>query len=183
MQTPTFITGNAQKVEDLQRFLGVPMPHRKLDIAEIQSLNLRNVVTAKARAAFSTLGTPVLVEDTSLRIPALGRLPGPLVKWFLQELGNEGLCRLVPPGASREAIAETAYATYDGDAVQVFEGSIRGRILESPDGGGPESWEAVFLPDGARAGWGHWDAYTPEEQERFSMRRPTLAQLRAFLDA
>lgn len=34
--------------------------------------------------------TPVMVEDTCLCFHALGGLPGPYIKWFLQKLGHEG---------------------------------------------------------------------------------------------
>lgn len=177
----TFITGNMQKVENLHRFLGIPLAHRKLDVPEIQSLDLAEVVTAKAKAAYALLGTPVLVEDTALRIHTFGRLPGPLVKWFLEELGNEGICRLLPPGADRSATAETMYAVCEGEEVRTFHGELRGTVLERPDGANAASWEAAFLPDGARLSWGRWDEYTTDEQERFSMRRPASALLRTYL--
>lgn len=39
--------------------------------------------------------TPVLVEDTSLGFQALGGLPGPYIKWFLQRLGVTGLVKML----------------------------------------------------------------------------------------
>lgn len=51
------------------------MLHEKIDLDEIQSLDLREIVEHKVRQAFEKTGKPVLVEDTSLRFEALGNLP------------------------------------------------------------------------------------------------------------
>jgi inosine/xanthosine triphosphate pyrophosphatase family protein len=80
------VTGNKGKAEELARHLEFPVLQRKLDLEEIQALSLEVIVRVKAEAAYTQVGTPVLVEDVSLAFPALGRLPGPLVKWFLREL-------------------------------------------------------------------------------------------------
>lgn len=90
MKEITFITGNPSKAEQLGRHLGHPVKHLKLDIPEIQSLDLREVTRHKVEEAFRQINSPVLVEDTSLTFNSLGKLPGPLIKWFLTELGNEG---------------------------------------------------------------------------------------------
>ena len=38
---------------------------------------------------------PTLVEDTSLCFNAMGGLPGPYIKWFLEKLGHDGLNRML----------------------------------------------------------------------------------------
>ena len=91
----TFVTGNAAKAEQLRWHLPIPLHHQAVDLPEIQSLSLEEVVGHKAREAYKVIGSPVLVEDTALSFEALKGLPGPLIKWFLQELGNDGLCRLL----------------------------------------------------------------------------------------
>jgi len=90
-----FITSNASKAKQLSWHLGVEVLHQSIVLAEIQSLDLNEVVEYKAREAFKIIKKPVLVEDTSLIFNALGKLPGPLIKWFLQELDNVGLCKLL----------------------------------------------------------------------------------------
>ena len=47
----------------------------KLDLDEIQSLDLREIVEHKVRQAYEKCGKPVLVENASLEFTALGRLP------------------------------------------------------------------------------------------------------------
>lgn len=75
LQKITFITGNAKKAEYLEKYLGFPVAHEKLDLDEIQSLDLREIVEHKAKQAYEKIGSPVLVEDVSLEFTALGRLP------------------------------------------------------------------------------------------------------------
>ena len=81
----TFVTGNAFKADQVGWHLDMPLAHQKVDVDEIQSLDLAEVVRHKAMGAYKIIKTPVLVEDTSLTFESLGRLPGPLIKWFLEE--------------------------------------------------------------------------------------------------
>jgi inosine/xanthosine triphosphate pyrophosphatase family protein len=75
MQSITFITGNQKKADYLAQYLGIEVQHEKLDLDEIQSLDLREVVEHKVRQAYEMVKKPVLVEDTSLTFVALGKLP------------------------------------------------------------------------------------------------------------
>jgi len=45
----TFITGNTAKAEYLAKYLGLPIEHQKIELDEIQSLDLRTVVEYKVR--------------------------------------------------------------------------------------------------------------------------------------
>ena len=86
MDKLTFITGNAGKAKYLSDYFHLPVEHIKLDLHEIQSLNLREVVEDKARRAYEIVKSPVLVEDVSLVFRGLKKLPGPLLTWFLDTL-------------------------------------------------------------------------------------------------
>jgi inosine triphosphate pyrophosphatase len=55
MQTITFITGNQKKADNLSRLIGMSVEHIKLDLDEIQSLDLREVVEHKARQAYDKI--------------------------------------------------------------------------------------------------------------------------------
>jgi len=173
----TFVTGNKSKAEQLAFHLSLPVEHRKLDLAEIQSLNLEEVVRDKAERAWNILKTPVLVEDTSLTFPALGKLPGPLIKWFLTELGNEGLTRLLD-GKDRSAQAEVMFGLHDGTECHIFTGSIQGSVAESPQGEIGFGWDPIFIPQGSDKTWAEM---TLEEQSDTSMRRIALKKLQEFL--
>ncbi len=174
----TFITGNAAKAEQLGRHLDHPVFHRKLDLPEIQSLDLKEIVERKAREAHKEIGGIVLVEDTSLIFNALGRLPGPLIKWFLGELDNTGLCTLLDGYEDRTALAACMFGLYDGETLRVFEGSIEGSIVPTPKGGHGFGWDPIFIPKGHTKTWGEMDT---EEQKTTSMRRIALKKLETHL--
>jgi len=174
----TFITGNPSKAEQLGWHLGLEVRHKKVDLAEVQSLDLQEVVEHKARGAFEIVRGPVLVEDTSLVFTALGRLPGPLIKWFLHELDNAGLCKLLDGYADRSALASVLFGYYDGQQFETFAGQIPGTIALTPRGDRGFGWDPVFIPEGHTKTWGQM---TKEEQIRTSMRRIALKKLEQFL--
>src|ERR1035437_724086 len=174
----TFITGNASKAEQLSRHLDFPIAHRKVDLVEVQSLDLMEVVEHEVKEAYKLMGSPVLIEDTSLIFNALGRLPGPLIKWFLAELDNEGLARLLDGYEDRSAKAEVLFGLYDGKTLKTFSGSITGTVPLEPRGGRGFGWDPIFIPDRYGKTWGEMDA---EEQKQVSMRRIALKKLEAEL--
>lgn len=176
--TLTFITGNASKAEQLARHLEYPVEYKKFDIAEIQSLDLKEIAGHKAREAYKQVQSPVLVEDTSLVFRALGRLPGPLIKWFLEELDNEGLCRLLDGYQDRSAQATVCFCFYDGKALETFEGEMAGTIASSPKGERGFGWDPIFIPEGKIKTWGEMDI---EEQKETSMRSIALKKLEDYL--
>ena len=125
MKKITFITGNEAKAKQLQRHLKIDIYHQKLDLDEIQSLDLEKIVKEKAKAAYKIIKSPVLVEDVSLKFHALGNLPGPLIRWFLEELDDKGLCRLINHyKKDRSATAEVAFCLYDGKKAEIFKNSV-----------------------------------------------------------
>jgi len=174
----TFITGNPSKAEQLARHLDYSVAHQKLDLPEIQSLDLKEIVEHKAKEAYKQIKKPVLVEDTSLVFSALGKLPGPLIKWFLTELDNAGLCKMLDGYTDRSAHAEVCFGLYDGQELQIFDGGVKGTVAESPRGERGFGWNPIFIPEGSTKTWGEM---TPEEQKETSMRRIALKKLEAFL--
>lgn len=178
MSAITFITGNPGKVNLLRQYLDFPVVHTSIDLVEVQSLELATIVEHKAKEAYRQVGGPVLVEDTSLRFYALGRLPGPLIKWFLAELGNDGLCRLLDNYADRTAVAEVLYGLFDGRNFQTFSGAVEGAIAATPRGSGGFGWDAIFMPTGFERTWAEMK---DEEVRTDSMRGIALRKLEAYL--
>jgi len=147
MQSITFITWNQKKADYLAKYLWMEVLHEKIDMNEIQSLDLSEVVEHKVRQAFAIAGKPVLVEDTSLEFPALGKLPGTFIRFFIQELWHEWLCRLLD-GRDRSAIARTKYAYFDGTRLEIFTGELHGTIAEHPGAENGFGWDRIFIPEG-----------------------------------
>jgi inosine/xanthosine triphosphate pyrophosphatase family protein len=60
------------------------------------------------------------VEDVSLEFSALGKLPGTFIRFFVEELSMEQICRLLD-GKDRSAIARCMFGYYDGKLLEFFE--------------------------------------------------------------
>jgi len=176
----TFITSNAEKAAQIGRHLDHALSHAALEIPEIQSLDVTEVATHKAHQAYAQLGTPVLVDDTALTFHALGGLPGPLIKWFLGALGNDGLCTLLDAYPDRTARAVVCFAFCDESGVQHFSGSVSGSIADAPRGEEGFGWDPIFIPEGYDETWGEMDV---ERQRETCMRRSALRKLQRGLDA
>jgi inosine triphosphate pyrophosphatase len=67
----------------------------KLDLPELQGACAEEICREKCRLAAREAGGAVMVEDTSLCFNAMGGLPGPYIKWFLEKLGHDGLNRML----------------------------------------------------------------------------------------
>ena len=174
MKNITFITGNAAKAEQLARHLEMPVQHKKIDLVEIQSLDLNEIVAQKVKEAYKIIQAPVLVEDVSLVFAALGRLPGPLIKWFLGELDNNGLCKLLDGTTDRSATAAVLYGLYDGKELKTYSGIAHGSIALEPRGERGFGFDPIFIPTGSSKTWGEMDI---EEQTKTSMRRIALQKM------
>ncbi|MDB5265109.1 MAG: Ham1 family protein [Parcubacteria group bacterium] len=177
MKDVVFITGNQKKADYLAELLGHPIEHVKVDLDEIQSLDLREVVKHKMRQAYAQVQRPVLVEDVSLEFVALGRLPGTFIKWFQGELSYEAICRLVD-GKDRGAVARSVFGYFDGTSEVYFESSMKGLVPMQPAGTGGYGWDSIFIPEGysiTRA------ELSPEEDRKTYLQIKPIAEVRDFL--
>lgn len=181
-----FISGNQPKVNYLVKWLGRPVDHQKIELDEIQSLDLRTVVEDKARRAYAIVQRPVLVEDVALTFKAFGQLPGTFIKWFLEEVGTEGLCRMMGPFDDKRAVASIMYGLFDGQELHTFEAHMEGTVPDEPrsleererEWGSNRSWNSVFIPAGSQKTYAQT---TDEEIQRFSHRAVAVAKLRSYL--
>ena len=144
MQTITFITGNQKKADYMRKLLWFPIEHIKLDLDEIQSLDLRKVVEHKVRQAYDKIWKPVLVDDVSFEFCTLGRLPWTLIKHFVSELWLDKLASLLD-GKDRSAIARCMFGYYDGVDIVFFEWVVLGKIAEKPEWENGFGWDKIFI--------------------------------------
>lgn len=179
MKQLTFITGNQHKADYVARFLGEHITHHKLDLDELQSLDPHKVLEHKVHQAYGILRQPVLVEDVALVVPAMGRLPGTFIKWFLQELGVQGFCDIVQKISSQQAIATVRFALHDGTNVHYFEGETQGKLIAKPRGERGFGYDPAFVPDGWTKTRGEM---TLEEYDKTSPRLKALLKLKIFLE-
>jgi len=186
-----FITGNKNKFLEVKSMLP-EVEQLELDLEEIQETDAHKIIQAKLKEALRQHKGPFMVEDTSLYIKSLNGLPGPLIKWFLQKLGNEGIWRISDKTflekskieeigndlKSNLAEAKTiiGYAK-DADNIHFFEGSIKGEIVK-PTGETNFGWDPIFKPENHNKSF---QQMTKEEKNQVSMRKLAVEKLKEFL--
>jgi non-canonical purine NTP pyrophosphatase (RdgB/HAM1 family) len=178
MNNLTFITGNPKKAEQVSKYLDYPVTHHKLDLPEIQTLDIEELVAYKAKEAFTRLQTPVLIEDNWLVFNAFGKLPGPFVKWFLQEIGTQGLCDLLEKFEDWSAKAIVLFGLYDGKELKTFLGEIDGEVVKEPRGDNGFGWDPIFVPIGYNQTRGQMNE---EDYDKTSPRNLALQKLLKYL--
>lgn len=182
-RTLTFVSGNAKKLEEVRAILGANFPLElvsyKLDLPELQG-EVNEVSIKKCQEAARRLKTPVLVEDTALCFNALGGLPGPYIKWFLDKLQPEGLDRLLTGWEDKSAEAVCTFAYCAGKCedlnVVLFQGITKGKIV-APRGSRDFGWDCVFQPEGYEYTYGELPKH---EKNKISHRYKALEKLRAY---
>jgi non-canonical purine NTP pyrophosphatase (RdgB/HAM1 family) len=173
-----FVTGNRGKFEEVRELIP-EIEQLDLDLPELQEINAREIITHKLLEAFSRHPGEFIVEDTGLCLDCLNGLPGPLIKWFLAALGNDGLVRITESLGNNRATARTliGYARSHQE-IYFFEGTLAGRIVP-PRGSSGFGWDAIFQPDGRAKTFAEMSR---EEKNAISMRRLAADQLQKFME-
>lgn len=172
-----FITGNKHKFAEVKEILP-EVEQLDIDLPEIQEIDAHEIVKAKLQEAFQHQDGEFIVEDTSLYLDCLNGLPGPLIKWFLKTIGNDGLVELCEKFENHKAQAKTiiGYAESPKE-IQYFEGVLEGKIVR-PEGDDGFGWDPIFVPDGSEKTLAQM---TREEKNKISMRRVAVDKLSYFL--
>jgi len=174
-----FVTGNANKLAEAKAILGVDIEQWNIDLPEIQALDSQAVIAAKlAEAKTHQPPGAFFVEDVSLHLTALGGLPGPLIKWFLQALGRGGIARLAEVLGDDRAEAKATIGYIDSHGQEHYlVGLVAGKIV-APRGQTNFGWDPIFQPDGYEQTFAEM---SPEQKNAISHRRLALDQLRELL--
>ena len=178
MNDITLITGNAGKVAELSRLLGIKVHNQKVALTEIQALDVRRVVEFKAQAAFEVLKRPVLVDDTGLYIEAWQGLPGALVAWFMDSVGKDGILKMLEGWADRSARAVTALGYCDERGVHIFDGELKGGIPTEVRGANGFGFDPIFVPERSQQTLAEMEGH---EKDAISSRGIAARKLRDFL--
>lgn len=176
----TFVTGNPGKAKYFSNLIGRELNYKSADMDEIQSLDLREIVTYKIKQAYEQLKTPVIVEDTGLSINSFGNLPGPFIKWFEKEVGLEKICRMADWNDDRAAVAASVYGFFDGGRLELFEARLNGVIPSDPLGEGGYGWNPIFIPEGSSKTLAEM---SDEEFQPFYLKYKPIEQIKKFLDS
>ena len=172
-------TSNQQKAQQISQWLARPVQHIAIDLPEVQAIAVDEVIEAKARAAYLQVGQPVLVEDTGLHIDAWQGLPGALIRWFLESVGNHGICTMLANFTQRTASAVTCIGYFDGSSCHIFRGVTTGTIAVQPRGDHGFGWDPIFIPAGLDKTFAE---LTTAERATVSMRHQATVALKQFFD-
>jgi XTP/dITP diphosphohydrolase len=171
------ITGNAGKTAEYAAMLGIEVTPAKVELTEIQSLDVAHVAARKAADAYAQLGEPVLVDDTGLTIRGWNGLPGALVAWFIDTVGPQGILDMAAGLADRRATVTTALGYADATGVQVFQGTVAGSLATEPRGISGFGYDSIFIPD-SDSGYRTYAQMTSEEKNKISHRRRAVEAMR-----
>ncbi len=171
------VTSNSDKITEINQILGTNHKVSKLNIPEVQSLDLDEVITQKAKLAYEKVKRPVMVEDISLEIKSLNGLPGTFVKFFLERLGTEGTVKLVG-GSKTDTTVVAAVAIYDGKTLKIFKGKVIGTLSPKNRGEHGFGFDKVFIPNGYKKTF----AQMPSQlKNRISHRVKALNKVKSYL--
>ena len=161
------VTGNPNKAKNSLRVLrglfgdGVA-GHISMDLPELQSLELKEIVANKLQFAIDNFSGEVsssdnaylVVEDISLEFSEMGKLPGTFIKFFVKELGLQKMCDMVV--SDRSATIKCVIGLIKiGDSManaKFFSSELKGTISREPKGEGGFGFDKIFIPNGFGGG-------------------------------
>ena len=175
MKTITFITGNPYKLEEAKSVLkgyGIVVEPLQIDIDEIQHHDPLKITEAKVKSAYKKVGQPVVVNDSSWEIPALGGFPGGYMKDVANWFTAEDFLALMKDKNDRRIILHDVVAylklfIYDQTGVFINEprgeGTSMNQVVSMEDSGGLTIAEEFALRrNGAEinpAHFQHWQKF------------------------
>jgi len=149
MQHITLVTGNPNKAREVAAILGFEIGTQALDLPEIQSFSLEEIVREKVATAFARVGSPVLVEDVSFEIAALNGFPGPFIKFWEKQRGHDLYPKLNQAFGTDRAAACAGVGYADKNGVIFVESRIEGRVTSRRgEEGSGWGFDYYFQPDG-----------------------------------
>ena len=175
----TLITGNVNKAAQFSKYLGMPVDHQKIDLDELQSFQLIEVIEHKARQAYERIKKPVIVDDVSFEMEALNGLPGPFIKFFEEILGVDKISELAYKYDNQRVRARMMLGFFDGKQFYSFEGFTDGKISREVLGENGFGFDAIYIPDGYKKTRAEMN---DDEYDMTNHRRIAVEKLKEFLE-
>lgn len=185
-----FATNNAHKLEEVRAILGNQFDilslndiHCHADIPETAD-TLEGNARLKARYIYEHYGMDCFADDTGLEVEALGGAPG---VYSARYAGGEGhdseanmrkLLAELKGKDNRRAQFRTAICLIEGGEEHLFEGIVRGSIIEARRGTSGFGYDPVFIPEGYSQTFAEMGN---EEKNRISHRARAVQQLAGYL--
>ena len=177
MRGITFVTSNDNKVREAEGVLGIGLKRKNIELEEIQSMDLKEIVGYKVKQAYKKIRKPVIAEDTGLYVDAWNGFPGPFIKWVKDVVGYDIFPKSIPKN-NRGATWVTTYAYYDGKELLLFEGKTKGRLATKQRGDKGWGFDVLFIPDAETRTLAELGS---EAKPKFSARYKALKKLKKYL--
>lgn len=160
MRNLVFATGNSHKLQEVQGLFkeGFALSCLK-DVNITEEIpetadNLVDNALQKAWYVYKKCGIPCFADDTGLEVEALNGAPGVYSARYAGEQKDSKLNMLLllknmTGKENRNARFRTIIAYIDENAQEhIFEGEIRGKIIENMAGGNGFGYDPIFVPEG-----------------------------------
>lgn len=160
MRNLVFATGNSHKLQEVQGLFkeGFALSCLK-DVNITEEIpetadNLVDNALQKAWYVYKKCGIPCFADDTGLEVEALDGVPGVYSARYAGEQKDSRLNMLLllknmSGKTNRNARFRTIIAYIDENAQEhIFEGEIRGKIIENMAGENGFGYDPIFVPEG-----------------------------------
>lgn len=160
MKNLVFATGNSHKLQEVQGLFkeGFALSCLK-DVNITEEIpetadNLVDNALQKAWYVYNKCGIPCFADDTGLEVEALNGAPGVYSARYAGESKDSKLNMLLllenmNDKTNRNARFRTIIAYIDENAQEhIFEGEIRGKIIENMAGTNGFGYDPIFVPEG-----------------------------------
>ncbi len=178
-----FATNNVHKLEEVSAMLGDSFEVLSLrsigchaDIPETADTFAGNALQ-KARYVKEHYGYDCFADDSGLEVDALGGAPGVYSARYSGGGSEENMTKLLhnlTGKSERGAQFRTVIALLIGDEERLFEGVVRGTIIDERRGEGGFGYDPIFVPEGHDLTFAQLGS---EVKNRISHRARAVAQL------
>lgn len=186
-----FATNNAHKLDEIRAILGDKVEvlslkdiHCEADIPETAD-TLEGNAALKAEYIYKNYGLDCFADDTGLEVEALGGAPG---VYSARYAGGEGhdseanmkkLLAELEGKSNRKAQFRTAICLIEGGVEHLFEGVVKGEIIERKRGCSGFGYDPVFVPEGYTETFAEMGS---EEKNKISHRARATQKLCDYLN-
>lgn len=155
-----FATNNAHKLDEIRAILG-----DKIEVLSLKDINcdadipetadtLEGNAALKAEYIYKNYGLDCFADDTGLEVEALGGAPGVYSARYAGGDGHDSeanmrkLLEELDGEQNRKAQFRTAICLIEQGEEHLFEGIVKGSIIEQKRGASGFGYDPVFMPEG-----------------------------------
>lgn len=155
-----FATNNAHKLDEIRAILG-----DKIEVLSLKDINcdadipetadtLEGNAALKAEYIYKNYGLDCFADDTGLEVEALGGAPGVYSARYAGGDGHDSeanmrkLLQELDGEQNRKAQFRTAICLIEQGEEHLFEGIVKGSIIEQKRGVSGFGYDPVFMPEG-----------------------------------